>query len=168
MYPFKHIIMKKLIITCVLMNSLFINAQELSYNEIQNILSESVKSIFPARFNSNADTKDMFQGICNEYPSFCRKLRFQKFTGFRINKASPVYNETETTIEAYLVTFEFDFLYVKGKNDFYGSATLTSKLNKVLDHYSVAFLKFERTSGRHHGFKHKDKSSVVLLSERTK
>ena len=149
------------------MNSLFINAQELSYNQIQNILSESVESIFPARFNSDVDTKDMFQGICNEFPGFCRKLRFQKFTGFRINKVSPIYNEAGTTIEAYLVTFEFDFHYVKGKKDFYGSATLTSKLNKVLDHYSVASLKFERTSGRHYGFKDRDETCLELLSEQS-
>jgi hypothetical protein len=149
------------------MNSLFINAQELPYNEIQNILSKSVESTFPARFNSDVDTKDMFQGICNEFPGFCRKLRFQKFTGFRINKVSPIYNETETTVEAYLVSFEFDFHYVKGKKDFYGNATLTSKLNKVLDHYSVISLRFERTSGRHYGFKDRDQTALVLVDKQT-
>lgn len=149
------------------MNSLFMSAQEPSYNEIQHVISESLESIFPARFNSDVDTKDMFQGICNEFPGFCRKLRFQKFTSFRINKVSPIYDEAETTIKAYLVTFEFDFHYAKGKKDFYGSATLTSKLNKVLDHYSVASLKFERTSGRQHGFKYRDETCLELLNEQS-
>ena len=98
----------------------------------------------------------MFYQRCSEYPNYCRKLKFAKFLDLRLDEVKPINNEYE-------VILSFEFLYAKGKNDFIGSATMVGKLNKVLDQYEVAYLKFNETSGRYFNFKHKDQGSLVLL-----
>ncbi len=147
---------KSIIIIGILLITIQINAQELTHNTIKSLMFESTKQSFPMRFNTSEGLKDMFYQRCNEYPKYCRKLKFVKFLGLRIDEVKSSNNEYE-------VIFSFEFMYSKGKNDFIGSATMVGKLTKVLDQYKVAYLKFSETSGRYFNFKHKDQEILVLL-----
>jgi len=160
--------MKNILIIVIALYSIHNKAQDITYSDVEKIIIPTVKSVFPSRFNSNINTKDMFDGLCSQNPSYCKKMLFEKFTDIRITKVIPVQYDFDGSVEFYHIAFDIDFYYSKGRKDFYGTATLLARLDKVLNQYSVTHLEFLKTSGRHHGFKHKDKSSVVLLSERTK
>ena len=158
--------MKKIIviISLILGCSKFSSAQELKYGEIQSLIHQVVLRSFPDRFNSSEDLKDMFYQRCDQYPNYCRKLRFKKILDLRINEVQQIKNNFNDAPN-YEVILSFDFLYYKGKNDFLGSATMEAELNKILDQYQVTYLKFDKTSGRHSKFKHKDQTNLVLLGQ---
>ncbi len=149
---------KSIIIIGVLLIAFHINAQELTHSTIKNLVFESTIHSFPIRFNASEDLKDMFYQRCNEYPNYCKKLKFVKFLDLRLIKVKP-------NIDEYRVIFSFEFLYSKGKNDFIGLATMIGKLSKILDQYQVSYLKFDKTSGRHTKFKYKDQTNLVLLGQ---
>ncbi|WP_271784184.1 hypothetical protein [Aquimarina algiphila] len=158
--------MKKITVIIVLIVgfSKLANAQELKYSEVKDVVYESILKSFPERFNSSDDLKDMFYQRCNQYPNYCKKLKFKKILDLRIDKVWQIDSDFKDP-KSYEIVFSFNFLYYKGKNDFMGSATMKARLNKVLDQYQVVYLKFDKTSGRHSKFKYGDQASLVLLGQ---
>ncbi|GAA4273739.1 hypothetical protein U6A24_02620 [Aquimarina gracilis] len=158
--------MKKIIVITYILISIsqILRAQDLKYDNVQSLIHKSIIKSFPERFNASDNLKDMFYQRCDQYPNYCRKLKFKKILDIRIHEVLSV-KDWEEQGNAYEIVFSFDFLYHKDKNDFMGSATMTAKLDKVLDQYQITHLKFNKTSGRNSNFKHQDRSSLVLFGK---
>ena len=148
--------MKTILITVMLLCSVIITGQEIQQPDIKTRIYTAIEANFPIRFNAYDDLKDIFYGRCDQYPKYCRKLKFGKITDFRI---IALQGQSNPEIEATL-----NFTYYVDDVIHYDTAILKSAIQKVANVYEIDYIQIIGVKGIHEYYRNVIDEKMYILN----
>ncbi len=147
--------------------------QELKYEEIKDKILTSIEANFPIHFNSNKELKEIFYDKCDEYGTYCQKLRFDRIIDFRIIE---IITQEEFEIvntfdnlppDYYRIEAHFSFLYKSEKSNHFGNGILDCLIRRIMDGYEIDYIQIVDAKGLQEHCKPVLEREVYILNRLT-